>query len=664
MAEYWLNRITGESRSSQPDGDPLGIWVNSSNAHWVGCGDEAVGVSKDVLPASTLTDGVVRVSQNLQEVGVKQWIDWCHSLPIDMQLAEPPKLREEEKVLHSAIQHFEEIARLPRAHLKVDEVRVPVGRARRFPPRALNVLSAHSEDWHSRSFSSVRPNRVLSEVQDDDFAIYENRALKTLQQRLLSALAPRLATLRSLRDALDASDLNPSGGRRFSINRLCELLYDLFTDDPNRPALDALIENLESLRLRLLSLEGMFLFKEIKFATRVLSPLQATNILRDDSHYRHVFRVWMAWETRSKKKITRKEKLLRYPLAFDQFTSLLCVKALNLIGVNTKGSDSYEFYPGASSIALKHNWFLTWSANGTLTFEHQEKTSSLHIIGSPAQLSKLSISTVKRLVSQIESKVAKGGSVLFVTLSHKESLPESWPDNLKNKLNVWRTIPPNVPACFLVEVSAVRLDSIELIARVFRRVMAEHDWPILPIPISVDEKISAQLPEFSKDIVNQWIQPPAKSLLNRLKQSRDNSESELKQLKEKLEQAQMDERATRSRKQKGKNGVNYNQLKHDLREAILEQEEKTNILNGTFDKIQKVEQKFLPVLDCPCCGHTTTNPPVGSAFTCSSDSCKTEWGRHQSRSIFLRPDGDDPTKTKGDPIQMFGADYISVDFVL
>jgi len=658
MSEYWLNRITGESRSDFPDEEPLGIWVDTSNDHWVGRGDEAVGVGKDVLPASILTDGVVRVSQNLQEVGVKQWADWCHSLPIDMQLAEPPKLREEEKVLHSAIQHFEEIARLPRAHLKVDEVRVPVGRARRFPPRALNVLSAHSEDWHSRSFSSVRPNRVLSEVQDDDFAIYENRALKTLQQRLLSALAPRLATLRSLRDALDASDLNPSGGRRFSINRLCELLYDLFTDDPNRPALDSLIENLESLRLRLLSLEGMFLFKEIKFATRVLSPLHATNILRDDSHYRHVFRVWMAWETRSKKKITRKEKLLRYPLAFDQFTSLLCVRALNLIGINTKDSDTNQFYPGAPTIELKHNWFLRWSANGTLTFEHQDKvkTSSLHIVGSPSQLSKLPVSTVERLVSQIESKVVNGASVLFITLSQKEGLPESWPDSLKNKLNTWRTKPQEVPACFLAEVSAVKLNSIELIARVFRRVMAEHDWPILPVLIPVDKKLSALLPEYSKDIVNKWEEPPTKSLLNRLKQSRGVSESELKHLEVKLEQAQVDERATRS--QKGKNGVNYNQLKHDLREAILEQSEKTNILNTTFEKLQKVEQQFIPVLDCPCCGHTTTNSPVGSAFTCSSDSCKTEWGRHHDRSVFLMPDGDDPSTTKEDPIQMFGADYI------
>lgn len=656
MAEYWQNRITGESRTRPPEDVPLGIWVDSSHDPWLGQGDEAIGIGKHLLPDSILTNGVVRVCKNLREVDVERWRDWSEFLPVDAQLSEPPKLRKEEKVLLEAIQHFEEIARLPRAHLKVEEVRIPVGRARRFPPRALNVLASHSEDWHSRSFSSVRPNRVLSEVQDDDFAIYENRALKTLQQRLLSALTPRLSMLKSLRDSLDASELNQSGGRRFSIHRLCELLAELFTEDPSRAALDALIENLEALRMRLLSLEGMFLFKEIKFEARVSSPIQATNILRDDSHYRHVFHVWMAWEARSKKKVSRREELLKYPQALDQFTGLLCVRALKLLGMDTDEIDNSQFHPGSPSILLKHHWSLIWNPNGTLTFKHQDNTSTLHIIGTPTQLSRLPLAIVERMVVEIEAAAAKGDSILLVTLSQKEKFPESWPESLKLKLNTWMTKPAKVPSCFMAEVSAVKLNSVELIARILRRIIAEHDWPSLPISIALEERFSTLFPEFSKDVSKQWSRPPSNILLNRLEKSGCSLASELTRLGSELAQAQQDERATRSQKQKVK--TNFEQLKHGLRKDITSLTEKNDIWSAMFKQIQEVDLSFKPALSCPCCGYITTNPPVGSAYSCSSDSCKTEWGRQHNHSVFLHPDGDDPTITREDPILMFGADYI------
>jgi hypothetical protein len=655
MSNHWQSRITGETRSTPPEGDPLGIWVDSSNAPWVGDGDEAVGMDEKLLPSSSLTEGIKRVSEYLNELGIKEWMDWCQRVPVDDRVTAPPKLNREEEILEKSISRFEEIARLPRAHLKVEEMRVPVGRARRFPPRALNVLASHSEDWHSRSFGSVRPNRVLSEVSDDDYGIYENRALKTLQKRLLIALTPRLTWLRTLRKALKAFDPDLTKSSRYINDRLCNLLFEIFKDIPDTDILDKLIERLESLRMRLLALEGMFLFKEIKSTTKVSSPLQSTNILRDDSQYRHVFRVWMARETHKKEKTTKRDRLLKDVHGFDRFTGLLCVRAINLLRMDSDSVDNPPFHPGGASILLKHHWSLSWNPNGTLTFEHQDGTSSLHVIGAPAQLSRLPASTVERIISQVEAETAKGVSVLFITLRQKEGFPESWPKNLQQKLNTWREKPQEVPSVFLAEVSAGELDSIELIARVFRRIIAEHDWPILPISIPLDNKFQTLFPELSKDITNQWSKPPRKSLISRLIKIKDSLVPELEALNLDNEQAIRDRRSHSPDPAKRKAS---RILCAQLDDAILILKEKSDFLTTTLEQVQDVERKFLPALACPCCGHNTTNSPVGSAFTCSSNSCKTEWGRQHDHSVFLRPDGDDPTTTKEDPIQMYGADYI------
>jgi hypothetical protein len=67
---------------------------------------------------------------------------------------------------------------------------------------------------------------------------------------------------------------------------------------------------------------------------------------------------------------------------------------------------------------------------------------------------------------------------------------------------------------------------------------------------------------------------------------------------------------------------------------------------------------------CPCCGEITSNSPIASMFSCSSDSCNTRWGKRQDSNeimhVFLMPNGEDPSNTPHDkdPLNRFGADFL------
>ena len=75
-----------------------------------------------------------------------------------------------------------------KSHLKaVNEVR-PIETVKRIGYESIPYLAAHSEDWLARTASGLKPARLFSRVEDDEFQIYENRVTKTLIDLILSFL--------------------------------------------------------------------------------------------------------------------------------------------------------------------------------------------------------------------------------------------------------------------------------------------------------------------------------------------------------------------------------------------------------------------------------------------------------------------------------------------
>lgn len=104
--------------------------------------------------------------------------------------------------IESAFRDLKLICERPKSHLKaVNEVR-PIETVKRVGYESIPYLAAHSEDWLARTASGLKPARLFSRVEDDEFQIYENRVVKTLIDMVISFLRKTERQLRGQRDQL------------------------------------------------------------------------------------------------------------------------------------------------------------------------------------------------------------------------------------------------------------------------------------------------------------------------------------------------------------------------------------------------------------------------------------------------------------------------------
>lgn len=661
--QTWRNRLTGGELLSPPEGQPLGVWCQSDGLHWCGLDSNGTGIPEALLPKAHFENAILSISKVIDDLDVRAWRDWCNMLPVDSSLSDSLDEKPEESALGSAMPHLEEICRNPRAHLTVCELREPVSRARRIPPRAIALLSAHSEDWHSRTFRSVRPKAVLSEVTEDEWAIYENRALRTLRTQILDSFTPRLLALWELLSAMDRSSDGDAFGYRFRINRLCLLLGELLRNQQDRDQLRALVIRLASIHKSLLGLGGTFLLKTIRQSPLVSSPLRPTNILRDDKRYRKIFKLWHLWERREEEKITRAERLGRLSTAMDRYTAILCARAFVLLNMvleaDAKQSPAQLFEPGAKPVKLKRGWLFSWNKDGTFQLMRPDAKSVIKIVPIPAQIDRLPVGVVTEIAAPATSSEESEPSILILSLGQPDGSPATWTQDLIE----WRQAQSHnlteLPRCLVVEVSPSRLDPVEHVARVLRRIIAELEWPQLPCTAKLPQGFADVAHELQHSVTPSFSKAPTTAQISEIAGHLQKTSGEMAANERRLEE--IIQQIQRGRQGHGRELA---QEKSRLQAAMVALKGKLEVWQNLLPELQRIRSIITPAMICPCCGHETSNPPQASMFSCSSDSCNTRWGKRRDTSgamhVFLMPNGEDPSNPPDgqDALERYGADFL------
>jgi hypothetical protein len=505
---------------------------------------------------------------------------------------------------------------------------------------------------------------VLSEVTEDELAIYENRALRTLRERILEALTPRLLALRDLLTAIELSSQGEVGGYRFRINRLCHLLDQLFSKKQDRDQLGMLVERLTSMHKSLLGLGGTSLFKEIRQSSPVSSPLHATNILRDDKRYRNIYALWHLWERKDEEKIFRVERLRRLSLGMDRYAAILCARAFGLLNMVYEGDTprltDCVFKPGSIPVELKRGWTFEWNKNGTFVLRSPVGEAVLKIAAIAAHVDRLPVELVGNLADISKDADAASPPILLLSLGHVEESPVTWSNEFVEWRERQRHTLVNIPKLLLLEVSPSRLDPVEHVARVIRRVIAEVEWPELPVKITLPRGYSSVSYELSQRIGESFSQAPSAKLFSEVTQLHKFTGESVVRLTENLDELGR-------QIQRGKSGPHARelaQMKSRLQAELKTKESNLLIWQELMAELDRVNRAFSPAIICPCCGETTTNSPIASMFSCSSDSCSTRWGKRQDSNgimhVFLIPNGEDPENPpeKQDPLERYGADFM------
>ena len=283
--------------------------------------------------------------------------------------------------------HLHEISAHPRMSVRYDATVLPVSRARRLASGSVERLASRSEDWHRRTLGGVEPARVLAEVSEDEWAIYENIVFARLIDqavRLISRHERQLA--RCIDRQKKAIELNQAEDlHRLLRDKLCKLWGQAWDAKPQEvdDPLQTRLNELRTLSHRLRQLRFGHLYKAIARSARVPVALRNTNVLMHDPNYREMRNLWqLAYQGEFGSKIRPEEKI-RQRMAqhthYDTFVGLLARHALkDCRTLKPSGSPDEWRFAGAKLILQQPHPFewqlsLDWSgrsknATKTLTF--------------------------------------------------------------------------------------------------------------------------------------------------------------------------------------------------------------------------------------------------------------------------------------------------------
>lgn len=252
--------------------------------------------------------------------------------------------------------HLHEISERPRMSMRYDATMLPVSRTRRLASGALERLASRSEDWHRRTLSGVEPARVLAEVSEDEWGIYENIVFARLLDQALRLIGRRERALALLIERQSSAlKLSQAEDLNYRLReKLCHLWGQAWEAKPQSEddPLHIRLKALQEMGGRLRQLRFGALYQAIPHSARVPIALKNTNVLTHDPHYREVRGLWQLAHQGELGVQVKPEEKIRQRLAQHQnyatFVGLLIRHALQacLTLTPTGRTDEWNFAGG------------------------------------------------------------------------------------------------------------------------------------------------------------------------------------------------------------------------------------------------------------------------------------------------------------------------------
>lgn len=673
MEIAWRNRLTGQP-CQKPEAIPLlGLWHSKDNTLWAGSQQDLEQPTPSSEPSELLRQSLTSLATAIRRLCGKDCRQWADLVPLDPTITSELNLRDCEKALIQALPYLETLSHNPRSHLTIEEIREQVGRARRVPQRAVAALAAHSEDWQTRTFLGVRPKRVFAESRQDQWDIYENRAVATLRKRILGVLHPRLQWLNQILKALDEASEHSDAirGTRFRRDRLYQVWGEIFKTHPSRDLLAKLISDLDTARARLLALADTPLFRQMPHFVAVESPLHSTNVFQSDANYRRAFDLWHRWELHAAPKpptAQERAQARRHSVEdWDLFVILLVLRACRQIGLLPAAATAQPVATG-HEIVLQRGWSLTLQPNRSLILQHSG-TTLLQVAGLYCCLGAQVEKQVEAALQLLLEPRPGRHPLLLVTAYDPESPVASHSAALPAKLQRLRAATLISDGLALAEVSPLRIDSTELIGRAVRWVIAEHEWPRLPIREQISDWAKAW-PEFSvrpemhfDGQEFHFFNSPPDALITEANTRAQRAKQRFERALADREHAKQEERRARGDRRER---ADVNLQKKELAALKTQEGNLMSISSEIHARLLRVRDKFRNLQQCPCCRSELVDKQK-DAMIMTCYECETQWGRricascHQDYAFIVPRDPDAAVPPEAfDALRIFGADMCAV----
>jgi hypothetical protein len=616
--------------------DPTGNW----SIVWLDDVSAARGrFYPDALPDEQDVEALLQLGGVLRESAVARsgWLGWCGRSPLAPGLEDAVKPRPLEDKIEGELHHLEEVCRKPRTHIRLETERVLVWRARRVDPGAPTWLAAHTEDWEHRRITGVQPRRILAQLREEEWNLYENRVAARLVDNLSAWLRRRISEVRRVLDDIFARlaeyQVSTNGSRR-RLRRISELWGEVWEANHGKDVAEQTLKRLERLLYRVLRLMDSPLYNKVPGAAQVPRALRMTNLLNNDPNYRGVARLWHQWsllgapQALSPRQLHRRYQELRR--AFDAWCMLLIVRACSQLGIEPVDEHvEAPIAPGCDPIRLSTGHHLRWAPDGTLVIAEGDAicvsfVPLIHVLekaDSAAAAEGRKVPLVRAAAASAAWTVilhpAAPGSAQHLQLAGVGDPP----------------LPRTEGAIDFVRVSPFSLDSVERVARVVR-------WATLAPRMLAYPPPMAAPPSDLADLVSPWLQKRDQSLwalvrparpqeLVRLGLDRRIAEAQTHRDRLARKREEVDDELKQVRGDDRRRTAELNRRKRDLLKPLQDADDLVRRLGQFKENLAAAGQRLQGLVTCPVCHASGELEPRDNncfAARCTRrDSCESTW---------------------------------------
>lgn len=217
----------------------------------------------------------------------------------------------------------------PKLHLKqVEEVR-PAAIVTRIGTESIRHLASHSEHWKGIKANGLIPERLLARILEDDYAIYENVAAKTLVDKLYALEKREKEDTIDCKMNFNLSESYSQGGERQNFFDAITFLFKGFEkteSSTTQKLIEKTLEVINSILDYLSKCKSTNLYRHIKKEKEIRGSLKKTNIFMMDNYYKKVYQLWeMLGKKEEITEILEKKELKEEYLVYVELIILFCL---------------------------------------------------------------------------------------------------------------------------------------------------------------------------------------------------------------------------------------------------------------------------------------------------------------------------------------------------
>ncbi|MGN0804858.1 MAG: DUF2357 domain-containing protein [Candidatus Coproplasma sp.] len=258
-------------------------------------------------------------------------------------------------MIENGLTPIEQIVHRPRKFIAENSLLLDIEKVRRTNTKTVRHLTTHSQyvQNYDKDTGEIRPKKLLTVEMEEDIAIYENRFVCALINRLTRFVEQRNHELNGQYESFEQTNVKIQskfnyGESEFNCNielKVNEPPTDTEKDKRNRE----LFDRVQNIRRRLSLLQTTEFMKILNKAKPVRPPIQKTNLLNKNVDYNACYKLWLFLSSYDSLgySIIAKDKFL--PVDGDYYDDLTVLTSLSLQSLITdkilkrETYDSIEF---------------------------------------------------------------------------------------------------------------------------------------------------------------------------------------------------------------------------------------------------------------------------------------------------------------------------------